>query len=275
MNSLAQTAVNLTIRNRGGSVEHFYHFLLGFLFPLAIAKTRLDELGFSGPIYVRSCGPMDRILAELAFPNVRIVEKTEHLYNSSRTSIDGRPLVQKSVSGMDFTNGNYPAEGIIKAKDIIRAHLSLKITALGYTQSNRKGVLLINRSINSFYSSPSSEIKAAGLQRRSISNFSDVEMALRRNFTDVNSVVLEHSPFMEQIYLFGSSDIIVAQHGAALTNIVWCKPNTLVVEIAPTGYRTTCFPPLSRHLGLIHRLVRQDGMHGDCDISDLISKVAL
>jgi capsular polysaccharide biosynthesis protein len=39
-----------------------------------------------------------------------------------------------------------------------------------------------------------------------------------------------------QIEAFGAADIVVAVHGAALTNLVFCRPGTRVVEIFPSNF---------------------------------------
>ena len=273
------SAINLVIRNFGGSVEHYYHFLLGFLFPLALKYSNFRTLGETGPIYIRSCGPMDRILKEIDFPGVEIIDNQEHIQNSAKTTINGWNLKQETVFGMDFTNGDYPIEPILEAAAIIRSHLAAKFLEPSLDASYRlaprkkRQILLINRSINAFYNSENAEIRTSGLQRRSIGNFSDIVSVLQAHDGHLNSVILENSTLAEQIYLFASSDIIVAQHGAALANIVWCKPNTRIIEIAPVGYRTTCFPPLSQRLRLDHRLVAQAGEHGNCDIDGLVSEL--
>ena len=44
-------------------------------------------------------------------------------------------------------------------------------------------------------------------------------------------VELESMPWTEQVRLFYNAEIIFAPHGAALANIVFCRPNTLIVEI--------------------------------------------
>lgn len=40
----------------------------------------------------------------------------------------------------------------------------------------------------------------------------------------------------KQIYLFRNSSIILGAHGAALTNIIFCKPGTKIIEIIPSDH---------------------------------------
>lgn len=268
-----QTAINLTITNRKGSVEHYYHFLLGFLLPLAARHAALTGLGQKGPIYVRDCGPMDRILKEVGLPRLRILDRVEHQRNASRTTFEGRPLRHETVDGMDCTDGDYPAAALRQAVDILRSQLHGGGDRPEATLAKDRKVILINRSVDPYYDTAASELPTSGLQRRSIRNFAEARSLLEIVRPGLTNVILENAPLAAQMALFASADVIIAQHGAALANVVWCRPGTRIVEIAPRGYRTGVFPPLSAVFELDHRLVHQEGEHGNCDIPGLISNV--
>lgn len=45
----------------------------------------------------------------------------------------------------------------------------------------------------------------------------------------------------EQISLFRDVDVVVAAHGAAVTNMVFAKPGTTVVELFGDNYINGCF----------------------------------
>lgn len=49
-------------------------------------------------------------------------------------------------------------------------------------------------------------------------------------------VVMEGRTVQEQADIFYSSDVIVAPHGSALTNLLFVRPNTKVIELLPDNY---------------------------------------
>lgn len=63
-------------------------------------------------------------------------------------------------------------------------------------------------------------------------------------------VVMGGRSVADQCALFGSADVIVAPHGAGLTNLLFCRPGTAVVELFPPTYINPCYWVLSDHLGL-------------------------
>ena len=46
----------------------------------------------------------------------------------------------------------------------------------------------------------------------------------------------EKLPIKKQIYLFNKASIIIGAHGAAFTNIMFCKPGTKIIEIIPRDH---------------------------------------
>ena len=49
-------------------------------------------------------------------------------------------------------------------------------------------------------------------------------------------VELESLSVAEQVQLFSSAEVIIAAHGAGLTNLTFCQPGTTVLEIFPRSY---------------------------------------
>lgn len=59
----------------------------------------------------------------------------------------------------------------------------------------------------------------------------------------------------DQILLFHNAEIVVAEHGAGLTNILFCNPGTKIVEIFQT-LKCNCYWYLAHTLGLPYRAVK-------------------
>ncbi|MBO0348031.1 glycosyltransferase family 61 protein [Phormidium pseudopriestleyi FRX01] len=67
---------------------------------------------------------------------------------------------------------------------------------------------------------------------------------------EFQTVELESIPLSEQILLFSLAKVIVAPHGGGLTNVVFCKPGTKIIELFSPNYVNGCFWTISNHLGL-------------------------
>jgi hypothetical protein len=94
------------------------------------------------------------------------------------------------------------------------------------------------------------------LQRRKVLN----EDAVRRVVTSFGVEMLEDVPasVSEQIQLFREASLVVAPHGSALTNLVWCAPGTRVIELLSRSYAQMHFAYLSHVLGLDYRCLIDD-----------------
>jgi capsular polysaccharide biosynthesis protein len=81
-----------------------------------------------------------------------------------------------------------------------------------------------------------SRAKASG--RKILNEEEILPLLFRRGFI---RVILEEMSLSEQIALFVEAEAVVAPHGAGLTNLVWCAPNTKVVEIFSPLYVNLCY----------------------------------
>jgi capsular polysaccharide biosynthesis protein len=57
--------------------------------------------------------------------------------------------------------------------------------------------------------------------------------------------------------------VVVGAHGAALSNLIWCRPGTIVVELLPASYQPAYFEHLSQTMGLSHHRLVEDGASED------------
>ncbi len=66
------------------------------------------------------------------------------------------------------------------------------------------------------------------------------------------TVFLEEMSFLEQVEIFANAKMIVSPHGSGLTNLVFCSPNTQVVELFSPNYIRTDYWMISQQLDLQH-----------------------
>jgi hypothetical protein len=85
----------------------------------------------------------------------------------------------------------------------------------------------------------------------------DDEAALAPLLADAGfeSVAMEELSFAEQIRLMSETAVLLAPHGAGLTNMIFCRPGTQVVEIADLSFPNPNFYALASALGLGYWLV--------------------
>jgi len=87
---------------------------------------------------------------------------------------------------------------------------------------------------------------------RNIQNYEQMVMALK-GYETIN---LENLSIPDQVKTFAEATHIVAPHGAGLTNLLWCKPKTKVVELTHKAFfGKKVYPVLSHHLDLDHTVL--------------------
>jgi hypothetical protein len=94
-----------------------------------------------------------------------------------------------------------------------------------------------------------------GVSGRQLANEAELQAALTaRGFVPVQ---LETLSVVEQARLLGSARCVVAPHGAALTNVVFAPPGTLLVELFHPQHKNRCYANLAAACG--HRYASLDG----------------
>ena len=73
-------------------------------------------------------------------------------------------------------------------------------------------------------------------------------------------VAMEEHGFAEQVRLVAGADALLAPHGAGLTNMLFCRSGTPVVEIADPDYPNPNFYAMAAALGLPYALVDARGV---------------
>ncbi|MBP0001581.1 MAG: DUF563 domain-containing protein [Cyanobacteria bacterium SID2] len=72
------------------------------------------------------------------------------------------------------------------------------------------------------------------------------------------SVELEGRSIQEQVQLFAESEIVISPHGAGLTNIIFCRPQTKVIELLPPNYPQKFYWILSTQCQLLYYCLMEE-----------------
>ena len=74
----------------------------------------------------------------------------------------------------------------------------------------------------------------SGKERRYLSNHKEIAKSLQKKFGNkFINICLENLPLFYQYYLFSNAKLVIAQHGASLSNVIFMKKKSCVIEIIP------------------------------------------
>ncbi len=94
--------------------------------------------------------------------------------------------------------------------------------------------------------------------RRRIVNDHEL-IAFLENF-GFKTISLESLSVLEQATLFSKAEIVVAPHGAGLTNLVFCSPDTKVIEIFAQDFTPPMFQMISSYYALDYYYLISEGV---------------
>lgn len=92
--------------------------------------------------------------------------------------------------------------------------------------------------------------------RRNLINEDEVFAALQP--LGFEAISMQGRTVAEQAELFASAEAVVGPHGGALTNLVFCRRGTKVVELFGPRYTPTCYWAIAATLGLCYLPLFQD-----------------
>jgi hypothetical protein len=88
---------------------------------------------------------------------------------------------------------------------------------------------------------------------RQVANAEPVEKIAVRNGFAVHEI--EGMTVREQMRLFQNADFVIAPHGAAMANLLFCAPGTKVLELSPDCEFRPIFTQISDKLDLVHAVL--------------------
>jgi hypothetical protein len=240
-----------------GSVEHFYHFLFGYLCPMVLWIERSGATR----VTVRDCGPMTPWFDVLP-PGVDVDVVAPGVMLQR---VVGRHQPMKVLESMD------------NPMLFDRRAFRLFAKTVAGPPSDHSGpasaqVLVTDRGRpDPFYTGPLSQNPTAGNDRRSVPNMAEVTHALEAGNPARLIDAATMSP-RDQIQSFSSACAVVGQHGAGLANMVWMPAGSTVIEILPPVRDDVreLFRDLADTLGHSYGRVDQESLHSDVNPADVL-----
>lgn len=96
---------------------------------------------------------------------------------------------------------------------------------------------------------------------RRLLNEEEVFAALEKH--GFKRIKLSSLSFIDKIHLFHCAEVIVSPHGAGLANLIFCNPDTTIIELFPPTYLIPCFYIISSHMDLDYYYVIGDEVPPD------------
>ena len=241
--------------NWDGSVQQFYHFLLGYLMPLSLWLDRNP----SAQVLVRDCGPMNIWLDAIG----RNTSLQTIPTGSALHVVVGNRMKHTVLQGLDDP-AKFKNRTLVKGADSIQMRLGMGPSL----SSKEPAILVIDRATSEdFYHQHGSETEMSGKERRHVPNL--------KHLPDVYSGVISMkvvdlarlSPH-QQIQVAKESSTLIGQHGAGLAHMLWMAPGSHIIEIAPPlpTQVQDIFSLLAKKLGHSYTRIPQQGVHAEVDL---------
>lgn len=235
------------------SIEHYYHFLLGYLLPV------VDYLLISrGPLRLLDCGPlMDPILEE-TLDRLGVASKRWN------------PLWRGDVIELPRWDEQLPALNQLTEAVAATATAWKGTWSCRGSQCRQAPHLLLDRSAtHPYYVSARARIPTYGVSRRAINNVDSISVELSELGVDHLVYAPGEHTLGCQIDTFRGAQKISGIRGAEWANLVWLSSGIDVRVVFPDD-KPSLLPPFISQLG--HRLTAVDA-HGT-HIEDSAERIA-
>jgi hypothetical protein len=240
--------IKILNRRESGNLFHYAHFICDCLFPEIIAgiyknkriireESISQTLGNFLPIYciIMNCKCIEIELSLFDSVNAKLYinKAKEELTSPIYFDIFRKYMFNRFNINPDINYPKYPSVILIqrgKRVKLIRDE-SRELNNANYTN---------------------------GSERREINNIEKVKIFMKHKYgNNFQTLILENIPFEQQIQHFNNAKLIVCAHGACMSNLFFCKKNTILYEIT-CGEVWTFFDTITKNLQIIHHKIKNN-----------------
>ena len=244
-----------------GFIFHYAHFICDCLFVEIINDIQNYSIVIREDNINQTIGDFYKLYEEiLQIKNLELVKKDFDKINNKLTVFKSKEHYKKS----DFD----------KFRNFIfkRYNINPKIFIENYPE-----VILIKRwkRVNlkkKSYKKDTKRILSNGMERRKIKFIYKVEKFLKEKYKDnFKCLILEHYSFEEQVKYFNNCKFIICAHGAAMSNMLFCKEDTKILEVTCNS-KWPFFDKISDTLNLNHFKCHNNQPESIINLIEFISK---
>jgi hypothetical protein len=228
----------------GGSPEHYYHFLLGYLLPAGFLIDQMDPNTKKETKFLfLNCGPLmnprTKEVAAILGIKCRIVpthykeknthqtvypERWDHLLSRDPTS-EINPQIKRFFEKIQLAT-----KDTVTKKSRVPFCILKQQTRLSHYENC---FLILERSKGHFFYSKwgKAKRKGYGKTRRSLRNIDEALLDLRKHNIPVKKFEPGKFSFSEQVQVFQNSLGVIGVRGAELSNILWLPAGSLILMV--------------------------------------------
>lgn len=209
-------------RQTGGKLYHYAHFICDCLFPEIINNIYYVKHIIRVKNIDQTIGNFDKIYTEVM--KVNNIELIKPIFNK----LNVKTIIYKNKE--QYISKPY----FNKFRNYIfsRYNINHLLYDINYPE-----VILIKRDgrinlINNVELTKQNYNFTTGKERREIKDIDKVEEYLTQKYENkFKGIFLEHISFKEQVKYFNNAKLIICAHGAAMSNMFFCKEETKILEV--------------------------------------------
>ncbi len=211
----------------GGSLYHYAHFICDCLLPEVVMELYKYDTIIRKKNLDQTIGNFSKIY-EIVMNNKNIELLEEDFNNSNcKTTIVLNKHVLKEDDFQKFRSYIFNKFNIVKEENIYPQVLLIK---RGNSTKLINDTFLENK-LNNLSSNLQKWKLSNGNERREINNIDQLENYLKNNCNSFESIYLEEMDFEKQVKYFYNAQIIIGAHGAGFSNMFFCNPQTIILEV--------------------------------------------